>query len=306
MSRRIGLHPRGMASAVALLAAALWHLHGAPATHAQLPAGAGGDGVVVEGRVLADDGSTTPLPGARVSVVSDGPAGSATPAAVSDRDGRFTVGGPARGGVSLRVTKAGFAAADVPVDTRAEPVIIRLAPGAVITGRVVDAHGEPVPGVLIQAWPEQCPGACTVPVPLASLAALVRTAVTDDLGEYRIGSLPAGPREIWVGESIAALVAARQSATTVPEPEARVRLGTGDAIALSHVYTTGMPETGAPPLARPDGIDRRGGSIRGHILDATGRPLAGASVSVHDLDTGASRSGHSDSAGRYQLIGLPA
>jgi hypothetical protein len=155
---------RSVLIAVALVAALLCHLHRAPVVLAQLSAAADGEGIVLHGRVLADDGSTTPLPGARVSVVAGG---RATVPVASDGEGRFTVSATARDGWSLRVTKAGFAPADIVVaHPAAGPIAIRLAPGAVITGHVVDERGAPVPGVTVHAWPERCPDVCQTPVPL--------------------------------------------------------------------------------------------------------------------------------------------
>jgi uncharacterized GH25 family protein len=65
----------------------------------------------------------------------------------------------------------------------AGPIEIRLRRGAVISGRVADDDGEPIVGARVVA--EQLSGS-------PPTRSTVATTETDDRGEYRIGSLPAG------------------------------------------------------------------------------------------------------------------
>src|SRR5258708_7529229 len=84
-----------------------------------------------------------------------------------------------------------------------EPFLLRLLNAGVISGRVVDADGEPASGILVQAMlppaslesilGDQNQGADGIP---KSGLLPVRIAVTNDLGEYRLAGLP--PEEYFV------------------------------------------------------------------------------------------------------------
>src|SRR5687768_15894975 len=95
------------------------------------------------GRVFS--AQSTPLRRARVVVV-DG-ASSVDPV-FTDEQGRFELRAPAQSRYLLHVTKPGFAPADVTVaaETLAESVDVRLERGAVVTGLIIDALGEPMVG----------------------------------------------------------------------------------------------------------------------------------------------------------------
>lgn len=49
-----------------------------------------------------------------------------------------------------------------------------------------------------------------------------------------------------------------------------------------------------------------GGTILGTVHDASGAAISGADISVKSLETGAARSGASDSSGEFQVLSLPA
>jgi protocatechuate 3,4-dioxygenase beta subunit len=63
--------------------------------------------------------------------------------------------------------------------------VIRLMPQAVITGRIADSDGEPIPGVTVQAIQSHGAGA-------AQRYSVAATATTNDLGEYRLFGLASG------------------------------------------------------------------------------------------------------------------
>ena len=48
------------------------------------------------------------------------------------------------------------------------------------------------------------------------------------------------------------------------------------------------------------------GAISGHVTDATGAVISGASVQVQNVETGLTRSAQSDVAGRYEVRNLPS
>jgi len=121
----------------------------------------------------------------------------APPVAFTDSDGRFEIAGLDAGRYSVSARKAGF----VPVTYGARrsgepPIMIELADGgratvsirmprsAGISGRIVDQFGEPIEGALVTA--ERL---IRVEGRLTTRAA--GSVMTDDLGEYRIGALPA-------------------------------------------------------------------------------------------------------------------
>ncbi|HKB90352.1 MAG TPA: carboxypeptidase-like regulatory domain-containing protein, partial [Opitutaceae bacterium] len=48
------------------------------------------------------------------------------------------------------------------------------------------------------------------------------------------------------------------------------------------------------------------GMIQGTVHDESGAPIAGVSVSLKSIETGASRSASTDSDGAYEFLSLPA
>lgn len=75
-----------------------------------------------------------------------------------------------------------------------EPILFRLIPGAVITGRIVNEDGDPLPGVLVKALfaPELAESIFGKSGNNKSGSIPVQTAMTNDLGEYRLAGLPPG------------------------------------------------------------------------------------------------------------------
>jgi hypothetical protein len=119
------------------------------------------------------------------------------PFAFSDNDGRFAVTNVEPGRYTLSVRKAGFVPTVYGARHPSEPPIgvdvesggittinLRLARSAGISGRIVDQYGEPIEGALVTA--ERL-----IRVEGRITTRPAGSATTDDLGEYRIGSLPA-------------------------------------------------------------------------------------------------------------------
>jgi hypothetical protein len=132
----------------------------------------------IVGRVVSA-ATGDPLRNARVVVTS---AREVAPL-LTDGDGRFSLSPPGDGPCTLSVTKPGYAKTAVTVRTPADPLIVALPRGAVIAGTVVDDRGDPVIGASVIVETAVTGG--RKPTVLA-------TPMTDDLGEYRAGDLPAG------------------------------------------------------------------------------------------------------------------
>jgi Carboxypeptidase regulatory-like domain len=148
---------------------------------------------VISGRVIADDGQ--PMGGAQVMVVGAGksPLTIAGQMTNCDADGNFKVTGLSHGVYSIVAWAPGY----VPVQDQSrkyrigESVIIRMARGGVITGRVTDEFGEPMVGVRVAADrvrdSEGKPG-----VGAATMNEMHSSWSTDDRGVYRVYGLEAG------------------------------------------------------------------------------------------------------------------
>jgi hypothetical protein len=144
----------------------------AASASAQTPAA----NTVVRGRVVAADTGDA-LRNARVALASDHSAA----AVLTDAEGRFAIAAPV-GHRDVAVSKTGYAAV---VALLADDVEVRLARGAVITGRVTDERGVPLPMLTVVADRIVHAGS-TVSGERAAFAE------TDDRGEYRLFGLPAG------------------------------------------------------------------------------------------------------------------
>jgi hypothetical protein len=148
---------------------------------------------VISGRVIADDGQ--PMGGAQVTAVGAGksPLTIAGQTTNCDADGNFKVTGLSHGVYSIVAWAPGY----VPVQDQSrkyrigESVIIRMARGGVITGRVTDEFGEPMVGVRVAADrvrdSEGNPGAGA-----ATMNEMYSSWSTDDRGVYRVYGLEAG------------------------------------------------------------------------------------------------------------------
>ena len=295
----------------------------------QRPALGGPDApvIVVRGQVRSDDASATFLRRARVSV-----AGSSGPV-FTDQDGRFEIAVPASSTSILRVTKPGFAPTHLSLTAAAgaELLQIRMARGAAITGRVVDDIGAPAVAIGVRirrvAGPEE-----RGPVPINAIIE------TDDLGEFRVGSLPAGNyelsldnREVQVDELVmpGVLQGLPQQRQTVRErsensEKAAVRLRAGEEVAGTLVYQDGGAEVRAaaefaagyeasqPPLIvagpRPGSltIARGTATVVGRVTGPNGRGVAGAIVRLNPESAGRPRLAATNTQGVFQIGGVVA
>jgi uncharacterized GH25 family protein len=195
-------------------------------------------------------------------------------------------------------------------------LFFRLVPTAAIVGQVVDEDGEPLPGVEVEALARSSrvaagPGVLAITQDLAP----VPTDITDDLGQFRLHSLP--PGEYYV------------SAVDSGMPELSRNLAGAWAFDYADAPRPDYPPTyypGATNLLQATKIGIRSGdevriefrlrriemyTVSGRALDASGHPLQGANVSLspEDLATEFSTlryNGETDSSGRFQITGVAA
>jgi len=264
----------------------------------------------LEGRVVADDTGDV-VPNARVTV-----AGTPPRTILADADGRFAL--DVAGSVRLTVGKSGYARREARIAASQPSVDVRLARAAVISGRVVDAAGDPVPNARVRA---QIPGREGV--------ALSTTAesTADDRGEYRLSGLTENDVVLSVqalslaqrDEVIGPGIVREPSTTTVYYPgvdsarEAeRIAVKPGDELrgmnfTLPPAYVTPpMPgglvtvTVGVPPRLEPAPSRRDAvATARGRVVSAGGGAIAGARVMLTSVATRASRWTQTDAGGRF-------
>ena len=182
-----------MAAAIVLLSEVMLSSHPQPPPRDSTLAQQSGT-ATLGGRVVAAD-SREPLRNARVALAGV----SSVPPVFTGDDGRFVFARLPPGRYIVSARKAGYAATTfgqrqpdlppAPIDLEAGGVFqdaeLRMPRSAAISGRLVDEFGDPLELTTVTA---------SRVVRRAGFVAGVSaaTAVTDDLGEYRLGGLPAG------------------------------------------------------------------------------------------------------------------
>jgi hypothetical protein len=237
----------------------------------------------VSGRVL-EDGNRAPIAGARLTLFPARAGSGPVPfrdrplTAITDRDGRYEFDDLEAGRYRITAQKAGFAlpndreATEVSLEAgeRRENVNVTLQKGAVIVGRVLDEAGEPLVEARVMAMRKPGP-----PSAIRSdvLFPVGPDAQTNDLGEFRLFSLPAG--EYYVQA---------MPRHDFDRPHAR-------ATTLLPTY---FPGTSDPAAAQPisvaagqtwgDVVIRMIGApafhVSGVLLDEAGRPVVNALVKL--------------------------
>lgn len=239
----------------------------------------------IAGRVLADD-TGKPVRHAEISASAD--SGSAQ-RALSNADGSFVLRDLPPGRYQLSCSKPGF----VPIDlgqprpfrtgrdleitggASMDGIEFRLKRGAIIAGRVVDENGEPLVRATVDLvrWGYAQGRRGLRPVPWAS-------AVTDDLGRYRLFGLPPGEFLLRAAPFAAAV-----------DMEGGVRVfyvpaywpGTPDINAAQRLTLTSETE-----IADRDFVLRPTPAIRisGTVVTSAGTPPAVGDVSLFQLADG--------------------
>ncbi|MGH9347707.1 MAG: MSCRAMM family protein [Vicinamibacterales bacterium] len=240
----------------------------------------------VRGRIVAASSGQT-LPRARVGVIAEG---ADADAVLTDDEGRFAAVLRRPSGVTLAITKAGYAAKRVLVPR--EEVVSgtvgehELDAGAAIAGRIVEAAGAPVVGAAVTARRMNGPDLDGAPKQWA--------AETDDRGEYRIGGLAPGHYVV-------------ATARGDVSPPVAVAIARGDDMTGVNLVLA-PPEPTRPvdvrPAARPEAYGGRAG-VQGRILSDTGEPLGGATVRLRRPGAVAHQA-TADADGGFAIGGVPA
>lgn len=225
--------------------------------------------------VVVEESTKKPVAGARVMLLPiSRPGGGSMPQAMSDASGRFVFEELAPGRYALQVTKGGFAGTaamgrpdpiDVTAGTNIDTIVYALQRGGAISGRVVDASGEPVVEVRLNA--QRVVGGRGMPV---ANGAVIQT---NDLGEYRIYGLAPGDYYVQAGGSVVmspqAVIATQMAPTYFPSAR-DVRGASVVSVTAGQTASNVDIRMEVEPLFK----------VRGIVVDQQGAPVAGAIVSV--------------------------
>jgi len=275
----------------------------------------------IAGRVMAE-GTNTPIAGARIMLMPSGrPAGpmGMPPLAVTDVNGRFVIEGVAAGEYHVNVQKAGFA----PISDPTEPpptitvaagqsldnVDFRLQKGGAITGRVIDANGEPVPEVSIMAmrrFPASAAGDRLFPAPVQG------GQLTNDIGEFRVSGL--APGEYFIAATAGAFspfggmnVAPAAAGSSRTRTATTYYPGTADQNAAGAIIITPGAEVGNIVFALQT---VPAFNVAGIVVDEAGSPIAHAMVMLMSDPRlgmfGPAGSAQSQDDGRFIIGGVAA
>lgn len=151
----------------------------------------------IEGTVSKDPGGE-PLKKAIIEMIGEGQDEPANYTATTEQDGHFKISGVRPGRYVVFVERTGFIAVDAHHHHQTEGIPISIEPGqqlkgielhmqpaAVLTGRVVDEDGDPMPNVNVAVLRRNLAGH-------GGQLDLVGADRTNDIGEYRLSGLPPG------------------------------------------------------------------------------------------------------------------
>jgi len=271
-------------------------------------------GRTLTGKVVTGSGADA-RPVRRAKVTLTGPSLRAPIVADTDAAGVYTFDWLPAGDFTVRIQKPGFVALEAAAAPNAALTMIR---GGAIEGVVADANGDPVLNVVIAALQPQT-DRTALPKPIAETR-------TDDLGRYRLHSLPAGDYFVSATADRAYLVNVflmpgekRPDAATAYYPaagtidEARyVRVSAGrDATAIDVTFTPPRAVADPPAPPPPPRPDRNGtGRIAGIVTDTTsGKPIRAAELLLLPAPGQGQSLTHwirTDARGRFEYTSLPA
>ena len=224
-------------------------------------------GLVIRGSVRDREGN--PVPGARVSASSKGRIERSEGEAVTESDAAFVIAGLRAGPHELIAAAAGYATARSQAEPGGSPVTLVLQPGGEITGRVVDARGDPVDDADVESQATDDPR-------WGPRGTSGRSDEGD--GRFELRDVAAGTYVLQVRAS-----------------------GRGEASVTAVRVEPGRPtNVGTVMLSR-------GGVVQGVVVDADGQGIPGATIHLekdlhmqmgqHETQTGAS--------GAFELRGVP-
>jgi hypothetical protein len=260
----------------------------------------------ISGRVTAASGE--PLVCATVRVVVPEVD---VPPVFTDRQGRYVLDGLPAGTFILEARQSGHVALlygqRTPSDVEA-PITLRegeqrlradiiLPRESIITGTVVDEHGEPVEGV--QVWAFQLRGLDDGPLTVASSSV---TRLTDDRGQYRLTGMRPGSYFV----RTLALPGALSGGQGARAYGAIYYPGTADAATARRVSVDGGRDAhGVDITLAPAAV----GTVTGSVVTADGRPFVGRVTVAPSTRSGAlpteSWSVETDAAGTFIVRNVP-
>lgn len=229
--------------------------------------------------------------------------GPANQQAFSGIDGRFFFVGLPPGEYGLSASKAGYGvrrnwelAAEVTLGQggKRDDVVLRLQPAAVVTGRVLDASGEPLPDASVSVMARSHYAGET-------RWRVMQSGETNDLGEYRLHSLGPGryiivassprgpsPRGVFYQEFATSFYPGADS----PEQATVVALSWGSEVAGIDFRLAPAPET----------------TVQGVVIDgSTGEPCEECSIRIQDYMGGLGAFGGTPTReGIFLIRGVPA
>lgn len=250
-----------------------------PRDRAAAPAAVEGKAAIAGRVIVRDEKPAVPVRRARVTLSSARlPESRITD---TDKDGRYRFDGLPAGAYRIRVEKPGYVTLEYgarrayeqppPVDVKdgeTRAADLALPRGAGIEGRITNDAGEPVQNIVVSAVRFVVTAAGRRPLAIGE-------ARTDDLGRYRVHSLPAG--EYYVGGA----PDPRDGLDTVPG------LPNPPGFARTYFPGTVQPHE-ARKVALAAGQDARGvdialssvplSPVAGRVLDSTGKPAPTRSV----------------------------
>jgi protocatechuate 3,4-dioxygenase beta subunit len=246
---------------------------GAPARDNSLPANGIG---TVSGVVLLDDGSQQPVRHARVTLRSLDGRGERT--ITTDDTGRFAFANLPAGAYNLSAAKAAYVTAfygskhpgrgpGTPISlTNDHPLTdikLPMPRGGVVTGRLFDDFGAPVPNASVQLMQYRMQGGERTLFPVAT------RATTDDRGIYRAYGLTPGPYVV----SITPPTLSNQGA------EVRMLSSTEIQAALAAVQQGNRPVGAAAPGATVNAMNRPADpTAAGTPAAAQGKPVGYSTI----------------------------
>ena len=278
----------------------------------------------LEGRVLAAE-SDSPIRRARIEVTTGR---TRIAALLTDDTGGFSVDASGTGPFGVTISKAGrvFAATTLSREQAASPLVVRLARAAVISGRVLDQHGNPVQYATVTA------ARAGSDVPSSGFPRRYTTA-TDDLGEYRVVGLAEGAYEVTASVSTVPIVVASQAAffttpgseaalgatvpdvagSSAPRPDFAIAVTAGQEATAGDIVITVLDAaaqrreldralTAASPRPQPPEAKATGAGIRGRVTTEAGVPIGSALVRI--TGGGVTVAAATDADGRYLVSGL--
>jgi protocatechuate 3,4-dioxygenase beta subunit len=268
---------------------------------------------VITGRVV-EEGTNAPLADATVRLMTmirpePGQPMPEPRQASTDREGRYRFEGLAPGRYSIAVQKTGYASPTFPGPPQfvileagkpSTESVTALQRGAVITGRVLGANGQPLAEARVTAM-RRGPGALQGRLMMAG-----PSVTTNDLGEFRIHSLAAGEYFVQATPGFSGMPRAPASSLVTV---ATYYPGTTDTAAAQGVRVAagGMLNGVEIGLLQVPAF-----AVAGVVVDQAGEPVANAQVMINSdpaagmptfIPPGRNRT---NADGSFRIEGLPA